>query len=111
MNTLSYEGYKARIEFDETDNILIGHIVGINDVIGFHADSVAELKQAFQESVDDYIETCAKLGKDPDKAYSGKLMLRISPQVHASSALAAELSGKSLTRWVEDTLTEASELR
>ncbi|MCP4073269.1 MAG: type II toxin-antitoxin system HicB family antitoxin [Hyphomicrobiales bacterium] len=111
MNTLSYNGYKARIEFDETDSILIGHIVGINDVIGFHADSVAELKRAFQESVDDYIETCAKIGKDPDKAYSGKLMLRISPQVHANSALAAKLSGKSLTRWVEDTLIEASELR
>jgi len=108
MNTLNYNGYKARVEFDETDNILVGHIVGIKDIIGFHADNVEGLKTAFQESVDDYIDSCAKIGKDPEKAYSGKLMLRISPEVHANSAQAAELSGKSLTKWVEDTLIEAS---
>lgn len=109
MNTLSHNGFKAGIAFDEDDNILVGRILGINDVIGFHADSVAGLKVAFQEAVEDYIETCKKAGKAPEKAYSGKLMLRIDPKVHSRVAIAADLAGKSLNQWSEEVLATESQ--
>jgi len=65
MNTMTYKGYTARIEFDDRDNILIGRLLGISDVVSFHADNVIELRAAFDEAVDDYLDTCAKIGKVP----------------------------------------------
>jgi predicted HicB family RNase H-like nuclease len=83
MNTMTYKGYIARIEFDNRDNILMGRIIGLPDTvrISFHADNVPELRSAFEESVDDYLETCAKIGKSTEKPASGKLMRRIPPEV------------------------------
>lgn len=108
MNAMHYKGYAARIEFDAEDEIFAGHIAGINDVIGFHADNVADLKAAFHEAVDDYLATCAELGKQPQKPYSGRVMFRIDPQVHANAARAAELSGKSLNEWAGEVLAKAA---
>ncbi|WP_137132031.1 type II toxin-antitoxin system HicB family antitoxin [Rhizobium sp. FY34] len=108
MNTLTYKGYAARIEFDGDDEIFVGHLAGIADVVGFHADTVSGLKTAFREAVDDYIDTCLKLSRTPQKPYSGKVMFRIDPQVHARAAKAAELAGKSLNEWAGDVLAKAS---
>ncbi len=107
----SYKGYAARIEFDAEDEIFTGRIAGISDVVGFHADSVKDLKSAFREAVDDYLETCARLSKSPQKAYSGQLMFRVSPELHASAAVAAEVAGKSLNAWAEEVLRLAAERR
>lgn len=106
-NTMTYKGYSARIEYDSDDGIMMGRIAGIRDGVGFHADSVKALKQAFHEAVDDYVETCAKIGKNPQKPYSGRVMFRVDPEVHRKAALAAELSGKSLNQWAEDVLNRA----
>ena len=108
MSTLSYRGYTAIVEFDSEDMILTGRLAGIGDVIGFHAESPAELVQAFHEAVDDYLETCAQLGKQPEKAYSGKVMFRVPPELHARVALAAKLAGKSLNQWGEAVLARAA---
>jgi len=108
MNVMTYEGYSARIEFDAEDVIFFGRLAGISDVIGFHADNVSDLKQAFHDAVDDYVETCRKLGKAPQKPYSGKMMFRVDPEIHARAAKAAELAGKSLNQWAEDVLDKAS---
>lgn len=107
-NVMTYKGYSARIEYDDEDGILFGQIAGIRDGVGFHADGVEELRSAFHEAVDDYLETCAKIGKDPQKPYSGKMMFRVSPEVHRKAALAAELAGKSLNQWAEDVLAQAA---
>jgi predicted HicB family RNase H-like nuclease len=109
MSTMSYKGYTARVDFDDDDGIFYGRIAGIRDGVGFHADTVSDLRQAFHEAVDDYIETCAKLGKTPLKPYSGNVMLRIDPELHARVAIAAELAGKSLNQWGEDVLRGATE--
>jgi predicted HicB family RNase H-like nuclease len=109
MKALVYKGYAARIEFDPDDEIFTGRIAGIRDVIGFHADTVPDLKAAFHEAVDDYVETCAKIGKKPQKPYSGNLMLRVDPEVHAKVAIAAELAGMSLNEWGQKVLSEAAE--
>ncbi len=108
-NAMSYKGYAARIEYDDDDEIFTGRIAGIRDSVSFHADTVKSLHDAFHEAVDDYLETCAKLGKDPQKAYSGQVMFRVDPEVHRKAALAADLAGKSLNQWAEDVLTRATE--
>jgi predicted HicB family RNase H-like nuclease len=108
MRTMIYKGYAARIEYSEEDGCFVGHIAGIKDVVGFHGDSVKDLRAAFQEAVDDYLETCESLGRAPQKPYSGKLMLRIPPEVHARAAMMAEAHGKSLNQWAADVLADAS---
>lgn len=107
MNALTYKGFLARIEFDADDELFVGRLAGINDVIGFHADTAVGLRLAFEEAVDDYIDTCAKLGRPPQKPYSGKLMLRVDPALHARAVRAAELAGKSLNAWGTETLERA----
>lgn len=109
MTTLSHKGYVATIEFDADDLIFVGRVAGIADQVSFHADSAAELVPAFHEAVDDYLETCERVGKSPDKPYSGKVMLRIDPTVHAQAALAAQLAGKSLNAWGSAVLRQAAE--
>lgn len=110
MNTMIYKGYTARIDFDDRDNLLVGRLLGIQDVIGFHADTVAELRIAFEDAVDDYLETCARIGKSPEKPASGKLMLRIPPEIHAAALVAAKAKGKSLNQWAMEVLGEAAHI-
>lgn len=107
-NVMNYNGYSARIEFDSEDEIFFGKIAGINDVVGFHSDTVTGLKEAFREAVDDYLAVCSEAGREPQKPYSGKMMFRVAPSVHRKAALAAELSGKSLNQWAEEALEEAA---
>ena len=108
MNVLSYKGFQARIDFDAEDGLVVGRLAGINDVIGFHAETVADLTVAFHEAVDDYLVTCERIGKAPEKPYSGKMLFRVAPEVHARAALAAQLSGKSLNQWGEEALSAAA---
>lgn len=107
MNKLTYKGYTARIDFDERDNIFVGRLLGIKDIVGFHADNVTDLKSAFEESVDDYLEACAAIGKAPEKAVSGKLLLRLPPEIHAAAQIKAQSLGKSLNQWASETLSNA----
>ena len=107
MKTMQYNNYAARIEYSDEDKCFVGHIAGIRDIIGFHGESVDELYTAFKEAVDDYLETCEKEGISPQRPYSGKVMLRISPELHAEIAMKAEASGKSLNQWATETLAFA----
>ncbi len=108
MNTMTFKGYTARIEFDDRDNILVGRLLGIRDLISFHADNIPELRAAFEEAVDDYLETCAKIGKSPERPASGKIMLRVAPEVHGAALLAAQAAGKSLNQWAAEALSKAA---
>ncbi len=67
MNPVTYKGYAAPIEYSDEDGLFIGHIAGIRDVVGFHGESVAALRQAFEEAVNDYLDTCEKISKAPHK--------------------------------------------
>ena len=109
MRAVTYKGYAASVELEPEDGVFVGRLLGINDVVGFHAESVGALQAAFHEAVDDYIETCVKAGKEPEKPYSGRVMFRVDPIVHAKAALAAQMSGKSLNQWAEEKLRAAAE--
>ncbi|MDJ0512674.1 MAG: type II toxin-antitoxin system HicB family antitoxin [Methyloceanibacter sp.] len=107
-NAMTYKGYQARIEYDDDDQIFWGRLAGIHDVVSFHADSVEALRAAFEEAVDDYLDICAKRGKEPQKPYSGKVMFRVAPETHRRAAIAAELAGKSLNQWAEELIEKAT---
>lgn len=105
---MTFKGYAARVEYDDEDGIFHGRLAGIRDGVGFHADTVEDLRAAFREAVEDYLETCARVGKEPQRAYSGQVMFRVDPEVHRKAALAAELAGKSLNQWAEEVLAKAA---
>lgn len=75
--------------------------------MGFHAESIAGLRAAFHEGVDDYVETCTKIGKEPDQPYSGQIV-GINPDVHREAAIAAELAGQGLSEWAEEALRRSA---
>ena len=96
MKSMQYKGYAARIEYSDEDKCFVGHVAGIRDIVGFHGESVEELSAAFEEAVDDYLRTCEQTGISPGRPYSGKLMLRIPPELHAEIAMKTKAHGKSL---------------
>jgi predicted HicB family RNase H-like nuclease len=102
---MKYKGYTGVVEFDEDSGTLFGHVIGLRDGITFQGDSVAEVIQAFHDSVDDYLEFCAERGESPEKPYSGQFVLRIDPQLHRVMSHAAEERGVSLNRLIEEKLT------
>ncbi|MBD2253993.1 type II toxin-antitoxin system HicB family antitoxin [Nostoc parmelioides] len=101
---MKYKGYEAIVEFDDEAEIFHGEIINLRDVITFQGDSVKELKQAFHDSVDDYLEFCQERGEEPEKPFSGKLMLRINPELHKTIAIKAKKEGQSLNSWIEKCL-------
>ena len=107
MNMMTYKGYSAKINFDARDNIFWGKVIGIKDNIIFEGETVTRLTEDFHNAVDHYLADCKQEGRSPDKPYSGKLTLRIAPSVHAQLSTAAAHAGKSLNKWVADTLEQA----
>lgn len=101
---MEYKGYVARVAFDEEQQVLHGEVMNTRDVITFQGESVAELKSSFHASVEDYLEFCKERGEEPEKPYSGNFVVRLSPEVHRTVALAAKLSGKSINSWVAERL-------
>jgi predicted HicB family RNase H-like nuclease len=102
---MKYKGYEAVVEFDAEAEILHGEVINIRDVITFQGNSVSELKQAFHDSVDDYLDFCKERGEEPDKPFSGKFMVRISPELHKKIAIKAKKEGQSLNSLVEKSLS------
>ena len=104
MKPMTYKGYAARIGYSDEDELFIGRVVGVQDIITFHGESVNEIRQAFQEAVDFYLETCAERGEQPNKPYSGKLLVRMPVETHEAVATMAEVHGKSINQWIVDIL-------
>lgn len=105
----NYKGYHGSATFDEQAEIFHGEVTDLRDVVTFQGSSVAELKTAFQESVDDYLDFCAERGQAPDKPYSGKFVLRIDPQLHRKLVALSSEEGASLNKWVEAKLEKLTE--
>lgn len=104
---MNYKGYEAVVRFDEDARIFHGDVINTRDVITFQGTSVDDLERAFEDSVDDYLESCASRGEQPEKPFSGKFMVRLSPAIHRDIALQARREGKSVNRYVADTLRRA----
>lgn len=108
MTTMTHNGYQAAIEYDEEAELFHGEVAGLRDVITFQGKSVAELKKAFRDSVEDYLAFCRARGEEPEKPFSGQFVVRTNPQAHRKAALAARRQGLSLNAWVTSVLESAT---
>ncbi|GJM60262.1 type II toxin-antitoxin system HicB family antitoxin [Persicobacter diffluens] len=104
MGVLKYKDYVAELEYSAESNVFHGKIFGIKDVVTFEGESVEELKEAFAEAVEDYLEICRDLGKEPEKAYKGSFNVRVKPETHRAAAYHATERGQSLNQYVEDAI-------
>ena len=105
---LTYKGYTGHVELDSAAGVFHGEVLDTRDVITFQGTSVEDLTQAFRDSVDDYLEFCQLRGEEPDKPFSGRLMLRVPPTLHRRVYAQAKKAGKSLNQWIVEKLKEAS---
>ena len=107
-NFMTYKGYTASMVFDTEDKIIVGRVQDVDDIISFHGESVSVFESNFHAVIDDYLAASKELGSAPEKPASGKVMLRIAPEVHAAALKAAARSGKSLNKWAENALGKAA---
>lgn len=98
---IEYKGYLAGlIEFDAEEGVFSGTVAGLKDVVHFEGTNARDLKRAFKDSIDDYLDFCAKRGKTPDKPFNGKILLRTDPELHRKAALQAAAEGVSISQWI-----------
>ena len=107
---MKYKGYEAVVEYDDENRIFHGEVLGLQDVITFQGSSVDDLEKEFRTSLDEYLRFCAEVGKKPEKPYSGKLPLRLSPDLHARVASKAKRENTSINKWITKTLDHATRM-
>ena len=108
---MTYKGYHGNVTFDDEAETFHGEVTDLRDVVTFQGRSVDELKTAFHQSIDDYLDFCADRGEEPDRPYSGNFVLRIDPQLHRKLAALSQEDGSSLNRWVESQLATLTRQR
>jgi len=103
-NTIEYKGYIGSIEFSSEDKCFYGKLEMINDLVTFEAKNADELEQNFYNAVDEYLETCKALSRDPEKVYKGVFNVRIDPELHRKIYQEALKAGMSLNAFVQSVL-------
>ncbi len=104
---LLYKEFIGSVHYASEDSVFYGKIEGINDLVTFEGESVLELKQAFEDAVEDYFELCAELDKSPLKSFKGTFNVRVGPELHAKAYKMALIKGKSLNQFVQVAIEEA----
>ena len=104
---MKYKDYRGKVEFSDEDSTFFGKILGINDLVTFEGSTVEELRNSFIEAVDDYLETCLELGKEPEKEYKGQFNVRVPVNLHRLAARKAKVKNISLNKFVENALRKA----
>ena len=104
---MEYHGYRAAVTFDDDAGIFHGEVIDTRDVITFQGESVIELRQSFADSVEEYLAVCSERGRPPDKPFSGRIPLRVTPEMHRAATAAARTEGKSLNAWLAETVERA----
>ncbi len=101
---LIYKDFIGTVHFSSKDSVFYGKIEGIDDLVTFEGESVNKLKLAFEESVEDYIELCKEIDKEPLKSFRGSFNIRIDPKLHSKAFKVAKLNGKSLNQFVSEAI-------
>lgn len=104
---LKYKNYIGMVEYDAEGKIFTGEVLGIRSVITFQGTTPEELEASFRESIDLYLEMCREDGVNPDKPYSGRFNVRISPEMHKDIVYRAAQERKSLNEWVNEALRKS----
>lgn len=109
MGLLKYKGYTGSVDYSEEDNCLYGKVLGMSkDTITYEGQDVNELRQDFEEAIDDYIAMCKAQGKEPRTPYSGNLNIRITPEIHSRIAMMAMQAGTTINAFIRDTLANVT---
>jgi predicted HicB family RNase H-like nuclease len=103
---LLYKDYIGSVHFNAEDEIFFGKIEGIEDLVSFEGSSVVELKNSFEESVEDYIDLCKENGKRIEKSYKGSFNVRIDPETHRKAKRIAIMKGISLNQFIQKAVEE-----
>lgn len=103
---LKYKDFLGSVHYSTDDEVFFGKLIGIDDLITFEGASVKELKDSFQEAVDDYLELCSSAGKSPQKSYKGTFNVRIKPILHKQAAVKSIELGLSLNQFVEEAISD-----
>jgi len=103
---MKYKGYSGKAEYDDEAEVFCGEVIGLQDVVTFMRGSVKELQESFRESIDEYLDFCGRMGKTPDVPVSGKLVLRIPPELHHRAVVSAKSEGSGLNEWVAQAVRE-----
>jgi predicted HicB family RNase H-like nuclease len=106
MNTMTLEGYHAKIEYDPELDSFRGEILGLNGGADFYGRNPRELRAEFKKSLHTFLEVCQEKGIEPRRHYSGKFNLRISPELHEQLAIAAQVEGKSVNKLAQEALQQ-----
>lgn len=104
MNTLTYNGFLGVFNYIEDEDILHGKIEGITDLVTFEGASIKEVKEAFREAVDDYIEICKEVKKEPLKSFKGSFNVRLTPQLHTQVFFEAKRQNMNINQFVKKAL-------
>ena len=111
-DVMTYKEYIGSVHFNAEDEVFYGKIEGIEDLISFEGKSVDELKMAFEEAVEDYVDICKRGNKDIEKSYKGSFNVRIPSDLHRKVKRTAVQMGLSLNQFiqkaVEDELAKES---
>lgn len=82
-NVMKYKGYWAEVRYSDEDECFCGVIEGLkNDSISFEGTTVKELKKDFRDAIEDYLETCKQINKEPEKQCKGSLNVRLGVDLH-----------------------------
>ncbi|MCL2833555.1 MAG: type II toxin-antitoxin system HicB family antitoxin [Treponema sp.] len=103
---MKYKGYAGKAEYDDEAEVFYGEVIGLRDVVTFRGTSVKEMQKSFRESIDEYLDFCKRMNKSPDIPASGRLIIRIPPELHSNAAITAKSEGRSLNNWVADAVRE-----
>lgn len=103
---LKYKEFIGTVHYSADDEVFFGRIEGINDLVTFEGSTVVEIKQSFEEAVEDYIEICNNVGKEIFKTFKGSFNVRINPELHSKAFEQAVLEGKSLNELVKEAIEQ-----
>jgi predicted HicB family RNase H-like nuclease len=106
MNTMTMDGYSAKLEYDADLDLFRGEVLGLNGAADFYGKSPKELRAEFRKSLTVFLQVCQEKGIEPRRSYSGKFNLRVSPDLHQKLAIAAQAEGKSLNAVVQEALQQ-----
>ena len=106
---LKYKGFTGHAEYDDQARIFHGEVIETRDVITFQGTTVVEVERAFRDSIDDYLEFCGQRGEEPDKPFSGRLMVRLPTLLHRRLYAQARREGKSLNQLIAEKLSRTSQ--
>lgn len=104
---MEYKGYRANIEFNAEDRLLVGKVFGLSDSISFHGRTIDEVEEMFHQSVDNYLDVCAQIGKSPEREFKGTFNVRITPELHQAIHMSAFSRHLTLNQFVAEALKAA----